>query len=50
MIKHLVFWKLKDRPHGLSKEECIHVIQTRMHALRGQIPGLSRAAAAHLYQ
>jgi hypothetical protein len=40
MIKHLVFWKLKDRPHGLSKEECIHVIQTRMHALRGKIPGL----------
>lgn len=40
MIKHLVFWKLKDSPHGLSKEDCIGVIQARMHALRGKIPGL----------
>ncbi len=40
MIKHMVFWKLKDMPHGIAKEECMRIIQTRMHALRGQIPGL----------
>lgn len=40
MIKHLVFWKLKDNPHGLSKQECMAVIQKRMHALRGEIAGL----------
>jgi len=40
MIKHMVFWRLKDNPHGLSKQACIAVIQERMHALRGKIPGL----------
>lgn len=40
MIKHLVFWKLKDMPHGMTKEAWIRIIQSRMHALRGQIPGL----------
>jgi hypothetical protein len=40
MIKHIVFWKLKDQANGTSKEENGRLIKEKLEALRGVIPGL----------
>jgi len=42
MIKHIVFWKLKDQANGLPKEENARLIKEKLEALRGVIPGLLR--------
>lgn len=40
MIKHLVFWKLKDRVQGNEKTTNAQLIKEKLEALKGQIPGL----------
>jgi quinol monooxygenase YgiN len=40
MIKHIVFWKLKDEANGLSKQENAQAIKQKLEALKGQIEGL----------
>ena len=40
MIKHIVFWRLKDSAHGNNKATNARLIQAKIEALRGQIPGL----------
>jgi hypothetical protein len=42
MIKHIVFWKLKDGAHGNTKEVNGRLIKEKLEALRGLIPGLLR--------
>ncbi|MBU3737837.1 MAG: Dabb family protein [Rhodoferax sp.] len=40
MIKHLVFWKLKESAHGNSKHANALEIQRLLTDLQGKIPGL----------
>lgn len=40
MIKHIVFWKLKDEANGLSKHQNAQAIKQKLEALKGQIEGL----------
>ena len=40
MIKHIVFWKLKDEANGLSKIENANTIKQRLENLNGKIEGL----------
>ncbi len=40
MIKHIVFWRLKDSAHGNDKATNARLIKAKVEALRGQIPGL----------
>lgn len=40
MIKHIVFWKLKDEAMGNDKWENARIIKERLEALVGVIPGL----------
>ncbi|OYU95122.1 MAG: stress responsive protein [Bacteroidetes bacterium B1(2017)] len=40
MIKHIVFWKLKEQANNLNKEENALEIKTKLEALNGQIEGL----------
>jgi len=40
MVKHIVFWKLKDEANGMSKSENAQAIKEKLEALKGQIPGL----------
>ena|SRR6186713_688561 len=40
MIKHIVFWKLKDEANGQSKQENALAIKQKLEALNGQIEGL----------
>lgn len=40
MIKHIVFWKLKDEANGLSKQKNAQAIKQKLEALKGQIEGL----------
>ncbi len=40
MIKHLVFWRLKDHAHGNTKAVNAQLIQQKLQGLRGRIPGL----------
>ena len=40
MIKHIVFWRLKDSAHGNDKATNARLIKSKIEALRGQIPGL----------
>jgi hypothetical protein len=42
MVKHIVFWKLKDSAHGNTREENARLIKEKLEALRGVIPGLLR--------
>lgn len=42
MVKHIVFWKLKDQAEGASREENAREVKARLEALRGKIPGLLR--------
>ncbi len=40
MVKHIVFWKLKEEANGLSKAENAAAIKQKLEALAGQIEGL----------
>jgi hypothetical protein len=40
MIKHIVFWRLKEQAHGTDKATNALQIKQRLEALQGQIPGL----------
>lgn len=40
MIKHIVFWKLKDQANGLDKAGNVQQIKEKLEALNGQIEGL----------
>jgi len=40
MIKHIVFWKLKDEAHGNTKEVNAKLIKEKMEDLNGKIDGL----------
>lgn len=40
MIKHIVFWKLKDSAHGRSKQENALEIKKILEDLNGKIPGM----------
>lgn len=40
MVKHIVFWKLKDRAHGKSRQENAEMIKSMLENLNGKIPGM----------
>jgi quinol monooxygenase YgiN len=40
MIKHIVFWRLKNREDAGSREETARAIKQKIEGLRGRIPGL----------
>ncbi|MEY2853955.1 MAG: hypothetical protein RL030_1087 [Pseudomonadota bacterium] len=40
MIRHIVFWKLKEPAEGRDKAASAQQIKERLEALRGRIPGL----------
>ena len=40
MIKHIVFWKLKDEANGLSKTENAMANKQKLEGLNGKIEGL----------
>jgi hypothetical protein len=40
MVKHIVFWKLKDEAEGARKDANALEIKSRLEALRGKIPGM----------
>ena len=40
MIKHLVFWRLKDNAHGNDRATNARLIKQKLEGLRGRIPGL----------
>lgn len=40
MIKHIVFWKLKDAANGLDKEGNAAAIKEKLESLNGKIEGL----------
>lgn len=40
MVKHIVFWKLKDSANGLTREENAIAIKNKLEGLAGKIPGL----------
>jgi len=42
MVKHIVFWKLKESAHGNSRADNARLIKEKLEALRGVIPGLLR--------
>jgi hypothetical protein len=40
MIKHIVFWRLKDSAHGNDTTTNARLIKEKLEALQGKIPGL----------
>lgn len=40
MVKHIVFWKLKETAHGNDKATNAKLIKEKLEALNGQIDGL----------
>jgi hypothetical protein len=40
MVKHIVFFKLKDSAHGNPKAVNARLIKEKLEALRGIVPGL----------
>ncbi|MDD5224306.1 MAG: Dabb family protein [bacterium] len=40
MIKHIVFWKLKDSAEGRGKEENARKVKALLEGLNGKIPGM----------
>lgn len=40
MVKHIVFWRLKDFAEGRDKAANARLIKERLEALAGRIPGL----------
>jgi quinol monooxygenase YgiN len=45
MIQHVVMWRLKETAHGNDKATNARLIRDKLHALRGQSPGLLRIEA-----
>lgn len=43
MVKHIVFWQLKEQAEGHSKEENARIIKEGLEGLVGKIPGLLSA-------
>ena len=39
MVKHIVFWKLKDEANGMSKAENASAIKQKLEDLNGKIEG-----------
>jgi quinol monooxygenase YgiN len=39
MVKHIVFWKLKDEANGMSKAENAATIKQKLEDLNGKIEG-----------
>lgn len=42
MVKHIVFWKLKESVTGAARQEALRRIKEGFEALQGQIPGLQK--------
>lgn len=42
MIKHIVFWKLKEEANGMSKAENARQIKEKLEGLNGKIEGCIR--------
>lgn len=42
MVKHIVFWKLKEAVTGDARPETLRAIKEGFEALPGKIPGLQR--------
>jgi len=40
MIKHIVFWRLKNREDAQGREESARAIKEKIESLRGRVPGL----------
>ena len=40
MIKHIVFWKLKDFAEGAAKHQNALKVKTMLEDMRGKIPGM----------
>lgn len=40
MVKHIVFWKLKEEAHGNTKEVNARLFKEKLEALNGKIEGL----------
>ena len=40
MVKHIVFWRLKDSAHGNDRATNARLIKHRLEGLRGRVPGL----------
>jgi quinol monooxygenase YgiN len=40
MIKHIVFWRLKDEVEGRSRADVMAEMKQRFEAMRGVVPGL----------
>lgn len=43
MVKHIVFWNIKNEVNGESKEQVMLRIKTMLEELNGKIPGLLKA-------
>lgn len=43
MVKHIVFWKLKEEAHGNTKEINARLIKEKLESLNGKIEGLLKA-------
>lgn len=43
MVKHIVFWKLKEQAEGKTKEENAAILKERLEGLVGKIDGLLSA-------
>lgn len=43
MIRHIVFWNLKDNAEGNIKDENIRIMKQKLEALNGKIDGLLSA-------
>lgn len=41
MVKHIVFWQLKDEAHGNDKAKNALLIKEKLEDLRGKIEGLT---------
>lgn len=41
MVKHIVFWKLKDELKGEQRDQVLRRIKEGFEALRGVIPGMT---------
>ena len=40
MIKHIVFWRLKENAHGNDRATNARLIKEKLEGLQGRIPGL----------
>lgn len=40
MVKHIVFWKLREQAQGRAAAQNAVLLKERLEALRGEVPGL----------